>query len=154
MRTKNRHMKKSLLFLSLLVFSSIFLNNCTKTITNPTGDWDITAVVNSGGQFDVTATANINVKGTTFTATITTIDIGGAAEVHVINLTGDVDGDKLIVDAFVFPVVVGGNTNTVTLSVTLTITDDALTGTGTYSEIIPGVADPVDGTVTITGTKK
>lgn len=147
-------MKKTILILSFLFLASLCLINCNKSNNDVNGDWDITAIADAGGQFTITATADMAVDGKTFTATVKTINIGGAAEEHIIDVTGDADGDKLTVTNMVFPVIMGTDTNTVTLSATITIAGNALTGSGNYSEVIPGVVDPVDGTLTITGTKK
>jgi hypothetical protein len=152
--TKSIYMKKSIGTLSVIGLLVMLFAYCTKTNNNATGDWDINATADAGGSFDIVATADINVEGKTFTATVTTTTIGGAAEEHVIEIDGDVEGDKLVVNDFEFPVVIGTDTNMVTLSVTITIDGDNLTGSGDYSEVIPGIVDPVEGTLTLTGTKK
>lgn len=117
------------------------------------GLWNIVATVDLGGEFTVTATADISTDGNTFTADITTIEIAGNSEVHNVTISGAVENDDtLVIDNQTFNVIIGNDTNTVVISGTATISDDTISGSGTISETIPNVGT-VDGTFTLIGNK-
>jgi hypothetical protein len=118
-------------------------------------NWDISAAVDLGGEFDVTADAKIDITGDNYTAEITTKQIGEGAEEHEITVTGSVqNGNTLLISDYTFQITVGETNETITLDGTVTISGDNVTGSGALLSVIDGVADPIPGTFTLTGTKK
>jgi len=129
------------------------LDNGNNTTSN---DWDLNCTVDLGGEFDVTADASFDMKETTFDATVTTKTIGGAEEVHVSEISGTRSGDVLTVTNAQFTVVSpGGNTEVVTMkTATITINGDNMTGSGTMEVDLGDGNPPVEGTFTVTRTRK
>lgn len=149
--TNKRIMNKALFLILSFVF---MLSGCGKDDDNDTeqsADWNINATIYMGGEFAVVATAEITISGETFTANVTTVTIAGQAEAHNVSISGTANGNTLTISNESFSINVGGSTNTVVMSGTVTINNDALTGNGTISENIPDVGT-VDGTFTVTGS--
>jgi len=122
---------------------------------SPKESWQISCKVNLGGEFDVEATAEIAVSGTTFDAAVRTSKIGGATEELVIAIKGTVEGQSLVVKDHTFEVefVTQGQTvkETVTLSGTVNLTGSSMSGSGDVTVVQSGNTET--GTFTLTGTK-
>ncbi len=151
-------MKKSISF-SLLALLAIFclMSSCKKDKDDNNGDavtWNINVDVDLGGAFAVVATAKITTTGSSFSADITTSEIGGAAEVHNFTITGNANGDVLSVTNAQFTLTMGNGTETVTInSATITINGNNMTGNGTITVIPAGSTTPQNGTFTLTGVR-
>jgi len=116
--------------------------------------WNVTVDVDLGGTFQVIATANITTTGSTFSAAITTSQIGGFAEVHNATVTGTVSGTTYTVTNAQFNITMGADTESVTINTaTININGSNMTGNGTITVIPAGSSTPQNGTFTLTGTK-
>jgi hypothetical protein len=156
-------MKRTLLRFFALFLALIFITGACKkkdddsddNNTPVTTNWHLNVQVDLGGVFTVLATAAITVTaGTSFSAAITTSQIGGAAEVHNFTLTGTISSGICSLTANqTFNITNGGYSETVTmLTGTHSATNNALTGSGTCSVLPSGAPAPVGGTYTVTGT--
>lgn len=121
---------------------------------NATVMWNINVNVDLGGTFPVVATANITTTGATFSAAITTCQIGGAAEVHNATIAGAANGNTLTVTNAQFNIIMGNDTESVTINTaTITIDGSNMAGNGTITVIPAGSSTPQNGTFTLTGSK-
>lgn len=132
----------------VLVVASLCLG-CGGAGGSGAGAWGLVVQVDLGGAFEVEADATIDVTGDTFAADITTVLIGGAEEEHVFTLDGTAEGDLLTVTDSEFVLDEGGE-DTVSVTGTVTIDGDELSGSGTVQ--IHGAAFTDDGTFEVTGT--
>lgn len=112
--------------------------------------WDLIATVDLGGVFTVIANAEIETTGSTFTATVTTETISGLIEVYSIPFSGAHNNGVYTVSNLPFDAVPGEDLTINNL--TFTIVGNNLTGSGTFTAIIPGVGS-LPGTIDLTGTK-
>lgn len=143
--------------LALVLISSVgLLFGCSSGGEAPGGGGDtynLTVNVDLGGAFDVTATARISTTGSTFTAVITTIKIGGADEAHTMTISGSVMGSTYTVVNQQFTITVGTTTETVVVNGSFTISGNSLTGSGTMTVDQGGAVGPMNGTFSAAGTK-
>ncbi len=153
-------MKKLALMFFIALFAAIYMMSCDKEKddngNNNTGaiTWNVNVDVDLGGTFPVVATAKITITGNTFSAAVTTSEIGGAPEVHHITLTGEVNGDTLTINDAQFNIPMGNDTESVTINTaTIIINGNNMTGNGTLTVIPAGSTTPENGTFTLAGTK-
>lgn len=114
--------------------------------------WDLDATVDLGGAFAVTAGADIQTSGSTFTATVTTYTIGGAAERHTIPLSGTILAGVYTITDQPINVIAGEQITIKKLEFTIT-GGNTLTGSGNITVILDGSPTEIPGTVQVSGTK-
>lgn len=149
-------MKKSFLHLTFASLAMLLLfSSCEFFDVDKTENWLISANVDLGGTFTVTASARIKIEEETFTASISTIKIGDDAGIHLIKVSGITTNDTtLTVSNAQFDVTIDGGTESVTINTaTITINENNLEGNGTITVVPIGMTEPVEGTFTLTGEK-
>jgi len=147
-------MKKIVLFAGLALMMAILLTSCKKDETTSGDKWNLNVSVDLGGTFPVIAVATINITGTSFSAAVTTSQIGGAAEVHDFTINGTANGNTLTVTNAVIVLTYPTFTETITLNGTIVISGNTLSGNGTESVVQSINPNPEPGTFTLTGTKQ
>jgi hypothetical protein len=141
----------------LIIIGSVFLglmNSCKKKDDNPgVKKWQLTIIVDLGGQFVVNATADITINGSAFTAAIATSKIGGADEAHNVSIEGTVtNGNTLNVTDQHFTITIGSDLEPVTIvTATCTISGNNITGSGNIEVLPAGIITPIPGTFTLEG---
>jgi len=152
-------MKKILfIFVTLFYVGFLGLSGCgnSSTNNNDTTTWQIKAVVDLGGKFDVTGTAKITVTGDKFSATITTDKIGGQTEIHEIALSGTVKDNKYTIKDSKFELTSSDPKSpkeNIVVTGELTVDGDKMTGSGTMTVGTEGSKNTMKGSFTITGNK-
>lgn len=146
-------MKKTFFLVFVAILTAFSL--CTSCSKEEITEWNITCNADLGGDFQIIADAVITISNETFTADITTIQIGGAAEEHQFQITGTVDNDRLTVLNSEFELMMNNEIEYVTLTTgAIDLNGNQLTGTGTMTVIPAGMTTPINGIYNLTGTKK
>ena len=157
-------MKKGFVYAIILAIAGYSLSSgCKKAESDddnnstppPSGNtWNLNATVDLGGSFVVLATAVITESGSTFSAAVTTSQIGGAAESHQFTLSGTNNSGTYTMTNCAFTINSGGGTENITITTgTHTSPGTTLSGSGSVSVLPAGSATPLPGTYTVTGSR-
>lgn len=151
--------------LAMILASAVYLlcSGCNKKESDddnnstppPSGNtWNLNVSVDLGGSFAVVATAVITESGSTFSAAVTTSQIGGTAESHQFTLNGTINSGTYTMTNCAFSINSGGGTENITITTgTHTSTGTTLSGSGSVSVLPAGSATPLPGTYTVTGSR-